>query len=95
MDEFLNRLNAQKEVLRLVNSKAWPIEQLISLNEKAILRWKNSNKISDDSRCFQLVMKASELLFTLATRSQEQISEDYQGSEDAFRELIANLRNEM
>lgn len=95
MDEFLNRVNAQKKVLRLVNQIQWTGEQLISLNEKTIKRWVKTNHLLDEDAIVKAVWSCSELLFTLATRSQEQISEEYQNNETAFRMTIKTLESEV
>lgn len=77
MNEFNNRIAAQRQVLQLVNRKKWKKEELLGLSSKAIERWISVNRIDPESRLVELVKTASAKLFFLANKSQEQISEDY------------------
>ncbi len=77
MNEFNNRIAAQRQVLQLVNRKKWEKEELLGLSSKAIERWISVNRIDTESRLVELVKNASAKLFFLANKSQEQISEDY------------------
>lgn len=77
MNEFNNRIAAQRQVLQLVNRKKWEKEELLGLSTKAIERWISVNRIDPESRLVELVKTASGKLFFLANKSQEQISEDY------------------
>lgn len=45
-EELKNRVNAQREILNIVNSKNWPCEPLFSLTRMAMKRWANYNQIS-------------------------------------------------
>jgi hypothetical protein len=87
--EFNNRVTAQRELLRVINSHEWTHEKLHGLSTKAIERWVLANKIEPASRLVALVKGASEKLFFLANRSQEQISEDY----GAIREDLRDVRD--
>jgi hypothetical protein len=75
--EFNNRIAAQRAILRVVNQTRWDNEQLFGLSSKAIDRWISVNKIGQGSRLAKLLKEASENLFFLANKSQEQISDDY------------------
>lgn len=75
--EFNNRISAQRELLRTINRKPWTTEDLFGLSSKAIERWTVSNRLGPTSRIVHLVNRASEKLFFLANRSQDQISEQY------------------
>lgn len=77
MNEFNNRIAAQRQILQLVNRKKWEKEELLGLSSKAIERWISVNRIDTESRLVELVKTASAKLFFLANKSQEQISEDY------------------
>jgi hypothetical protein len=77
MHEFNNRIAAQRQILQLVNRKPWEKEELFGLSRKAIQRWISVNRIEPESRLVQLIMTASEKLFFLANKSQEQISDKY------------------
>jgi hypothetical protein len=77
MSEFVNRMDAQRKLLQVVNRREWPKEELFGLSRKAIDRWVSRNGISAESQLVSLIESASAKLFFLANRSQEQISEDY------------------
>jgi hypothetical protein len=77
MNEFNNRIAAQRQVLQLVNRKKWEKEELLGLSTKAIERWISVNRIDSESRLVELIKTASAKLFFLANKSQEQISEEY------------------
>jgi hypothetical protein len=77
MNEFNNRIAAQRQVLQLVNRRKGEKEELLGLSSKAIERWISVNRIDPESRLVELVKTASAKLFFLANKSQEQISDDY------------------
>ncbi|HTC95093.1 MAG TPA: hypothetical protein VK699_16735 [Terriglobales bacterium] len=77
MNEFNNRIAAQREVLQLVNRKNWEKEELFGLSSKAIDRWSSVNRIDPESQLVKLIRTASSKLFFLANKSQEQVSEEY------------------
>lgn len=77
MNEFNNRISAQRQILQLVNRKKRGKEELFGLSNKTIERWISVNRVDPESRLVQLLKTASEKLFFLANKSQEQISEEY------------------
>lgn len=77
MNEFNNRIAAQRQILQIVNRKQWKKEELLGLSSKAIERWVSVNQINPESRLVELIITASGKLFFLANKSQEQISEEY------------------
>ncbi len=77
MDEFNNRMDAQRNVLEAINSKGNNKEELCGLSKKAIERWIVSNQINSESEICKILFSISEKLFFLANKSQEQISEEY------------------
>ena len=79
MNEFKNRMAAQRQILELVNRKQRG-EELFGLSSKAIERWVAVNAIDSNSNLVELIKIASGKLFFLANKSQEQISEDYQST---------------
>lgn len=84
--EFENRIEAQKEILKIVNRHIWPGEPLFSLTRKAIDRWIAVNRLNAQERLSTLIIDAAGALFFLATKSQEQITEDYQAVEKRVRD---------
>jgi len=77
MEEFNNRMKAQRNILKIVNQSNKKKEELCGLSKKAIERWVSANSIETESHECKLLYKISEKLFFLATKSQEQISEEY------------------
>ena len=78
MTEFSNRIDAQRHILQVVNNEIKKNEQLFSLSRKAITRWSSSNLIDPKSELVLSIVEASEKLFFLANKSQEQITHEYQ-----------------
>ncbi len=92
MSEFNNRINAQREALRLVNSLNLYEEPLLSLTDKSINRWVINNNISSNDSVVCLLREISGRLFFLANKSQEQITEEYSRLSDHVDGLINELR---
>ena len=77
MNEFSNRIEAQRHVLQLVNQNKWGKEELFGLSSKAIERWISVNLIDPESRLVRLVKESAAKLFFLANKSQEQVADEY------------------
>ena len=90
MNEFKNRITAQRQILELVNRKRRG-EELFGLSSKAIERWVAVNAIDSNSDLVELIKIASGKLFFLANKSQEQISEDYRTTSREVAELTDAL----
>jgi hypothetical protein len=95
MSDFNNRVSAQRRVLELVNSRAWEGEQLFGLSSKAIERWVSVNRLDARSQLVLLVTSASEKLFFLANKSQEQITEEYRSISQEFASIARALAAEL
>ncbi len=91
MDEFNNRMDKQRQVLELVNSKHNGKEELYGLSKKAIERWLQLNGISFDDNVVTILFNISDKLFFLATKSQEQITEEYKNKSLEINELLNQL----
>ena len=76
MNEFNNRMDAQRSVLCVVN-KGQCSEELFGLSSAAIKRWVENNQLNPNSRLVELVTLVSKKLFFLANKSQEQVSPEY------------------
>lgn len=85
MSEFLNRIKAQSEMLRVVNSYPFH-EELYGLSSGAIERWIVSNSLNESSALVILVKAVAGKLFFLANKSQEQVTDDYR---DMSKEVIS------
>lgn len=95
MSEFSNRIEAQRQILRIVNRRSWGGEQLFSLSSKAISRWVDINRLDASAQMVCLVTAAAEKLFFLANKSQEQVSEDYRATSIAIAAIASLLETEM
>ena len=92
MDEFNNRMNAQRAVLAVANQKEQLSEQLCGLSRKSIERWLSANCIDPQSEIASVLFRISSQLFFLAARSQEQVTDDYRAISANIRELTMSLR---
>jgi hypothetical protein len=95
MNEFNNRIVSQRDALKIVNSTESYNEPLLSLTEKAINRWVESNGIDGRDTIISLLKSLSGTLFFLANKSQEQISEDYTILSKKVSEQLSQLKIEM
>ena len=77
MDEFNNRMDAQRSVLEVINRQLDNKEELCGLSKKAIERWIVANQLNSKSEICKILYTISAKLFFLANKSQEQISEEY------------------
>lgn len=69
MSEFNNRINAQRDALKIVNGSGLFVESLLSLTEKAIDRWSKNNKLDAHDPIITLLKSMSGTLFFLANKS--------------------------
>ncbi len=95
MSEFNNRINAQREALKVANGSELFREPLLSLTEKAIDRWSNNNDISNTDHAIILLKAMSGTLFFLANKSQEQVTEDYKILSEKVRDQLSKLEIEL
>lgn len=77
MSEFLNRIDLQREVIKMMNESDLYNFQISGLSVKAIDRWKNENNIGKDDDVYLTLIKIADKLFFLSNKSQEQITDDY------------------
>lgn len=76
MNEFNNRIDAQRHILSLINSRRWT-EELYGLSSGAIERWIHVNRIKPSNLLALAVYESADKLFFLANKSQEQVTEEY------------------
>lgn len=76
MREFNNRIDAQREILNLVNGHGWN-EELYGLSSGAIDRWVRVNGVDPSSALSQAIYESAGKLFFLANKSQEQVTDEY------------------
>jgi hypothetical protein len=70
-------MDAQRNVLEIVNRQVGNKEELCGLSKKTIERWITANRLNPEGEICKILFKISEKLSFLATKSQEQISEEY------------------
>ena len=90
MSEFLNRMNAQRAILQVVNSRRWR-EELFGLSAQAIDRWVSSNNLGSDAEVVSLLRRASDHLSFLANKSQEQVSDEYRRAIENVEHLAREI----
>ena len=91
MEEFNKRMDAQRNILAVINKNSGNKEDLCGLSRKAIERWITANHLKIEGDICQILFKISEKLFFLANKSQEQITEEYRLVSDEILELKHNL----
>lgn len=91
MEEFSNRIDAQRHILQIVNMAMQNKEQLLGLSNKAISRWCTKNEVNTDSDLVVEITKASEKLFFLANKSQEQITNEYKEISSEISNITINI----
>jgi hypothetical protein len=77
VDEFNNRMDAQRSVLNVINRQKSLREELCGLSKNAIERWISVNLLDSSSEVCTVIFEISDKLFFLANKSQEQITEEY------------------
>lgn len=95
MSDFLNRMQAQREILKIVNDYKWNIEPLNSLTKKSIERWVLKNKIKTECNLVRLLYKTADKVFFLANKSQEQITEGYKNLSHEVKCLTREIKAEV
>lgn len=92
MDEFLNRITAQRKVITIVNKQRGDCFPLVGLSAKSLERWKSENSISDESELMKTLYLITSNLFFLANKSQEQITNEYRLLSKSVSDLIHYLQ---
>lgn len=92
MDEFSNRMTAQRHILGIVNGSFQGTEELCGLSENSISRWAEVNRIETTSEVVRLLRQAASLLFFLATKSQEQVTDEYEMRKHEVSTVTTALR---
>ena len=94
MSEFNNRIDLQREVVKIVNEAKYKYE-ITGLSKNAIERWIMDNGLDSDSEIGKLLLNISSKLFFLANKSQEQITEDYKKTSTETSNLVQNLKDKI
>ena len=75
--EFNNRMAAQRRLLRTVNKSDCWRETLAGISVDAIERFARVNLLSASDDVVQILRSAAKIMQCLATKSQEQLTDDY------------------
>ena len=94
-DNFSDRMDAQRAILKQINQRAWPREELFSLSDGAIRRWISTNRLEPDDEVVRLVREAGDVLLFLANSSQEQVSPEYISRSLNVAEILERIRAAM
>jgi len=93
MDEFNNRMDAQRQVLAIVNGESPSAEELCGLSRKAIERWLTANRLDPKGEIATILFQISSKLFFLSSKSQEQITDEYRLLSGAVESLKTKLKD--
>jgi len=100
MNTFLNKVDAEREVLRVVNEVTSHQKQLAGLSGPAISNWQIRNEIPHDHGCISLLLELADACQTLSDRSNENFlplpSEKMEAINDGMknlREMMTSIRN--
>lgn len=93
MDEFLNRITAQRVVINIINKEKYFSFPLVGLSTNAIERWRGENIVEHNSEIMKVLYLIASKLFFLANKSQEQITNDYKLLSKSVSDLITYLQD--
>ena len=94
-NSFNNRMDAQRDFLKIVNTRRWAVEPLLALSNGAIDRWIAANRLAHGDRLVVLARKAGDALYFLANKSQEQVSMEYERASGNFATLVEQVKKEI
>lgn len=92
MSEFLNRIDTQRIVIKLVN-KCDLLFPLVGLSFNSLERWRVENKINKESEIYKSLFLISSKLFFLSNKSQEQITNEYKMKSEEVFQIIKRIEN--
>jgi hypothetical protein len=95
MNEFNNRISAQRSILMLINGSGLYVEPLLGLAEKAIDRWYKNNRVDAHDLIVNMLKSMSATLFFLANKSQEQVTDEYSMLSEKVMAQILELQLEI
>jgi hypothetical protein len=85
-------MDAQRDVLEVVNRQGIYSEELCGLSKKAIDRWIASNQLNPESKTCSILFQIAKKLFFLANKSQDQITTEYKALWSEISDLKINLQ---
>ena len=91
--EFNNRVELQRKVLKIVNSKKYKT-QLCGLSMPALQSWITNNNITEINLKNSLY-NIAEKLFFIANKSQDQITDEYKNLQLSIKKEIQFLEEQL
>lgn len=76
MNKFLDRMEFQRSVVKLLNSSMFFRYDICGLSKPAIETWAKNNQIQTSDTIYQCVHEISDAMCSLASKSQEDILGD-------------------
>jgi hypothetical protein len=95
MSEFSSRVDAQRQILKIVNESTCKTEQLFALSGKAIQRWSAANEISSSTKLIRLLHAASAQIFVMANHSDDPIAGTYLLTKERVTAIGDQIREEL
>lgn len=95
MSDFLNRMQAQRVILKIVNGCKFQVESLNSLTKKSIERWALRNELKKEDSLVMLLFRTADKVFFLANKSQEQITDSYKKLSHEVEFLTNEIKKEV
>jgi hypothetical protein len=95
MGEFSSRVEAQRQILKVVNSRDWSGEQLFAVTTAAIQRWASTNGLDTSTAVVKLLHSASAQIFVMANHSDDPIAGTYSLSKQRVVVLARQVQEEL
>jgi hypothetical protein len=95
MGEFSSRVEAQRQILKVVNSRDWSGEQLFAITTPAIQRWASTNGLDTSTAIVKLLHSASAQIFVMANHSDDPIAGSYALSKQKVLSIAQQVREEL
>jgi hypothetical protein len=95
MGEFSSRVEAQRQILKVVNGRPWPREQLFALTTAAIQRWTSANGVDASTTFVKLLNSASAQIFVMANHSDDPIAGSYALSKQKVAAIAQQVGEEL
>jgi len=90
-----SRVEAQRQILKAVNSREWSGEQLFALTTAAIQRWASANGVDTSTALVKLLNSASAQIFVMANHSDDPIAGSYVMSKQRVVAIALQVKEEL
>jgi hypothetical protein len=95
MGEFSSRVEAQRQILKVVNNRDWLGEQLFAITTPAIQRWASTNGLDTSTAVVKLLHSASAQIFVMANHSDDPIAGSYTLSKQKVLSIARQVQEEL